>query len=899
MKKLLALVLSLLMLLSVLAACTDKPGTTTDAPASSSGEPSTEQSAQSPATSPSPSAPADNSSVPPSESKEPEREPLPSAVTLRGTKHLPVVDSQGSIGCCTSQGVTYTQFTVAVSQYINSKDPNSDWDPSSGNTSYIFSPKFTYNYSGSGTDICYQVLRDNGCLPMSMSVFDKTPQAADGTWGGSILNSQKSRAWDITSGEYMLAALNYRITNYEEIEYSATHSGQLTTDEAGQDLLYKIKDALNRGNAVSVCGWSSYWQYATIDPKGTGTLGKKGDGIIWNGYKDLDSTSDGNHCVAIVGYDDEVTYTRAGVTMKGAFLIMNSWGSGYQDGGFCWMAYDACNKISEFDIFNDSDFYNNCIALSPTTLKGVSPLKSVGAVEFTFTPVGEQEIDGKTCTVYTLGDGEGKYLSYAGGTVSMVSAADENCNFALVEGKGSGDYAKASLLYAVGAGKYLSFTGTGAGSKTELTESLTKKAQVFFSINTSEKNEDGSFVDMINTVSTSAKYERTGTLYRFSFIYWDEDIAVGPSKLSVEVQVSALDRNTLYMTLNRTDKNGVQDSFAAASMELRYKHNTIPETAEIKEGETLSFSGIINPTEREEGYFVFTYDPLLGISSDFDYTDFLWGVTVRGSGVIIKQLRLIDEQGKELFCVKPDAQAGELVKGEVHSFLFNAGEELDSYFGTGTYRLKNVGTGKTLSLASSNMLFSWFDGKKANEEKTAFSIQYDKATDSYTFKNFKDNVFDIFKTTVEDGVLVKMNAVNPARDTQTWTVTRTEDGYLRISLKNYPEYAFGYSKDFCISKTDKSDNFLWELEAIETAEINLDVKQADGKVSVAATAHKEYESGAMQVKIVKDGAVVTTLEGTPEKNTFTVETTLEAGTYLFTLMYNGEEVGTQVIYTVK
>ncbi|MBQ7847689.1 MAG: hypothetical protein IJ344_05320 [Clostridia bacterium] len=267
--------------------------------------------------------------------------------------------------------------------------------------------------------------------------------------------------------------------------------------------------------------------------------------------------------------------------------------------------------------------------------------------------------------------------------------------------------------------------------------------------------------------------------------------------------------------------------------------------------------------------------------------------------MIIKQLRLIDEQGKELFCVKPDAQAGELVKGEVHSFLFNAGEELDSYFGTGTYRLKNVGTGKTLSLASSNMLFSWFDGKKANEEKTAFSIQYDKATDSYTFKNFKDNVFDIFKTTVEDGVLVKMNAVNPARDTQTWTVTRTEDGYLRISLKNYPEYAFGYSKDFCISKTDKSDNFLWELEAIETAEINLDVKQTDGKVSVAATAHKEYESGAMQVKIVKDGAVVTTLEGTPEKNTFTVETTLEAGTYLFTLMYNGEEVGTQVIYTVK
>jgi hypothetical protein len=264
--------------------------------------------------------------------------------------------------------------------------------------------------------------------------------------------------------------------------------------------------------------------------------------------------------------------------------------------------------------------------------------------------------------------------------------------------------------------------------------------------------------------------------------------------------------------------------------------------------------------------------------------------------VTVLQIRLLDEQGKELYSITPDKESGAMVKGEVHKFVFDPGKEVKSFFGTGTYRLKNAGTGKILSLSSSNMIFSWFDGKKANEEKTAFTIRYDKTTDTYTILNFRENVFDIHKEKIEDGVTVKMNAPSENRKTQRWTITQTEDGYLRIALKDAPEYAFGYGKDFCISKSDTSKNFLWTLEAVDPAEITFDLKNENGNVTVKANS---ANAGVHTVKIVKDGVIVKTLEGTPNGGSFTASTTLEKGTYLFTLLFEGEEIGTQSIYKVE
>ena len=53
------------------------------------------------------------------------------------------------------------------------------------------------------------------------------------------------------------------------------------------------------------------------------------------------------HAFTVIGYDDNKAYTAGGVAKKGAFLAVNSWGSGWGvtdpdagSGGFVWFAYD-------------------------------------------------------------------------------------------------------------------------------------------------------------------------------------------------------------------------------------------------------------------------------------------------------------------------------------------------------------------------------------------------------------------------------------------------------------------------------------------------------------------------------------------------------------------------------
>ncbi len=814
------------------------------------------------------------------------------------------MDNQGSIGSCTSEGVTYTQFTVAVSQYLHHLNPSIEWDPSSGDPKYLFSPKFTYNFSGAGTSYCYQVLRDDGCLPMSISICKKSTSSNSKFWGGSIASDPQSRSWDVGEG-LMLEALKYRLNNFEEIEYGSTHSGQLTTTKAGQELLYKIKEALAAGNAVAICGWSSYWQYTRIDDDGLGNLGKRGEEVIWRGYKSSKSTSDGNHCVAIIGYDDDITVTRGGVTMKGAFLVRNSWGDWKNDGNV-WLMYDACNQISEFDLFNDPYFYNSTTALVLKSMKMQTPISCQLPLTNKFTPVGETTIDGEKYTTYNISNGN-SYLGYdAEGNVVKLDAAGENTLFALIpSNKGltnpSGEYKDGFLLYAVNAAgnaKYLSSGTYAAGSTPVLTDSLDNPEVICFQISFYNASKEFESMLCMKHYNENSSYEQTGTLYRFSFVYWDKDISIGNPELSVEVEVSAVNRNLLYITLNRTDKNGVTDTFSPAAMDLHSSQSILPDFgSDVKTG--LSFSGKANPTEPETGFFSFSFTTLCSFGDDFTTDDFLWGVNIKGSNVKIKSIKFIDKDGNILSKIVLPEDTPELKKGEVYEYVFDQDTELKAYFGAGTYRLKNAGTGKVLTLSSNHMTFAWDEGK--NPQESQFHIVYDRTKDEYAFWNYKDTyLFDIYQKKVADDIQVKLNAPNPSKDTQGWNVEITENGTLRISLKNYPEYAFGYNgTDFCINKDSNSDNYRWTLEAVEESPITTSVTNSSGKITVSAKAPKDYTEGTVQLRIIKDGEVIQTVDASGNKDGFTATVDLEKGCYLLTMLCDGNVYGTQVVYTVK
>lgn len=278
---------------------------------------------------------------------------LPSAVTLVGTKHLPPIDDQGAVGCCASNAITYTQFTNAVSRYLHSKNPNISWNPSSNNHASIFSPKFTYTITGSGTAWVYDALVDHGAATLNNSSFYKY-------YGGSRYYNNSGAlvksavCWDIVN-TLGFDSLSYRLTDYEQIwvtggEYVSSTTPKVnneinvmfTTSQAGRNLVTKIKDALNRGNAVVTGGYPARWDFSTLT--GAGTYGKVGEQVIVS----ASGTDAGGHQVTIVGYDDNITAKINGVTIKGGFLIANSWGTGWCNNGYAWLMYDAVNTVSEY-----------------------------------------------------------------------------------------------------------------------------------------------------------------------------------------------------------------------------------------------------------------------------------------------------------------------------------------------------------------------------------------------------------------------------------------------------------------------------------------------------------------------------------------------------------------------
>lgn len=350
MKKLVALTLTLLMLASVFGACGKSVTTAGNTETTSDGNEKSTSETTTPEYEDIYVDDDDRSDVPVIvEHKMLPEEELPSSFSLIGTIHLPPIDNQGSLGTCASQGITYTQLTNAVSRYLHSKDPDIKWDPSSGDEKTIFAPKFTYNFSGSGTAWVYNIIKDHGALTLNRCKFASN----NGYKYGDRPNNREKQtiSWPTKSGD-MEKALNYRISDYEQI-WLRTVSDKLTTSDEGKELLYKIKDAVVQGNVVVTGGFSSNWRYLSqSDIKKSGLRADNDMVAVWcNG-------TGGGHQVSIVGYDDDFTCIFDGVEMKGAFKVANSWGN-WGDNGYFWVMYDAVNKVSAYEELNNKEKYQN------------------------------------------------------------------------------------------------------------------------------------------------------------------------------------------------------------------------------------------------------------------------------------------------------------------------------------------------------------------------------------------------------------------------------------------------------------------------------------------------------------------------------------------------------------
>ncbi len=206
---------------------------------------------------------------------------LPATADLSAA--VPVPRRQSPSGTCASWAVTYAAGSEAVRR------------GEAGRALVPLSPAFTYALAG-GSVSCLrptrisatlEVLRTVGALPLAEFAFDPYACAREPT--------QRERE----------RAANWRIKGWSKVDARdlAAVKGQLV---AGRPVIF----GMDIGPAFR--GLKGDRPFATVET-GPGLTG---------------------HAMVLVGYDDA----------KGAFRLQNSWGRGWGDGGYAWIAYETWQK---------------------------------------------------------------------------------------------------------------------------------------------------------------------------------------------------------------------------------------------------------------------------------------------------------------------------------------------------------------------------------------------------------------------------------------------------------------------------------------------------------------------------------------------------------------------------
>jgi PKD repeat protein/C1A family cysteine protease len=243
---------------------------------------------------------------------------LPGYLDNSQLKYFPPIRSQGSLPSCACFSGTYYTMTHMWALA-------NDLDAKAGGDALRLSPKFTYNLVNGGAAVgswyywAYDVGKKHGVA----------------TWAEFPYDSNY-RAWPTDKATYR-SAINKRFDSYGYV------SG--TDTAAGMD---QVKQLLVNGYILNIPTYVYSWQYRNIgnDPATTeddAFVGKSA--CFW-----VNGTS-GYHAMTVVGYNDHIWVDINGNGTvdsgeKGAFRIANSWGTGWGEAGYGWMAYDALKAVS-------------------------------------------------------------------------------------------------------------------------------------------------------------------------------------------------------------------------------------------------------------------------------------------------------------------------------------------------------------------------------------------------------------------------------------------------------------------------------------------------------------------------------------------------------------------------
>src|SRR4029079_6118567 len=107
--------------------------------------------------------------------------------------------------------------------------------------------------------------------------------------------------------------------------------------------LGQVKQLLVNGYVLNFATYVYSWNWKAIgnDPSTTAD-----DAFVGKQCAYSVNGASGGHSMTIVGFNDDIWVDINGDGLitpneKGALRIANSWGTGWGESGFCWLAYDA------------------------------------------------------------------------------------------------------------------------------------------------------------------------------------------------------------------------------------------------------------------------------------------------------------------------------------------------------------------------------------------------------------------------------------------------------------------------------------------------------------------------------------------------------------------------------
>jgi C1A family cysteine protease len=238
---------------------------------------------------------------------------LPTSINNSTLPSFPPIGDQQSEGSCVGFGSTYYQASheIGLLNGYNNKTSNA----------HILSPRWTYNLLNGGYDqglyvsSAFSLLAQNGAPSIASFPY------VNGDY----------RSWDLNSQDW-INALNNRMAPAQYISGVGGSSQNLQT----------IKQLLTNGHVLTFATYIYSWVFNKVlpDPANPNSpyVGQQACTYM--------SGTSGGHFVTIVGYDDTIWIDVNGngqvdAGERGAFLIANSWGSGWGNAGFTWISYDA------------------------------------------------------------------------------------------------------------------------------------------------------------------------------------------------------------------------------------------------------------------------------------------------------------------------------------------------------------------------------------------------------------------------------------------------------------------------------------------------------------------------------------------------------------------------------